>query len=332
MGSSAKKKKEKKKDFQKPKLKVGKAAPKAANSTNTSFKSKSIQINQKINSDAPSTSEQILHHVSLLSSRIESQRKESLAFLSGAIANRNGEESLPVSVQDLLLKGMPLLLDSSSAVRSELLRLLKVLSPRSIGDYGDLLLPYIRAGMTHLSAEIRRAALDALSNISEIAGKELVSASGGWTKTLQCLETILGFKDFKDGDGWSVHKSGFREDAKAVARAMQVAVRFLSAGLEQASDEADSAYHSADDFPLYDLEHHRIPTKPSPYGYLNLFGKPLDDDQRRIEDRDERILQFRERFYEKFVRCLERGKTEGGEVGRSANQMLKIIQVTCTDD
>jgi pre-rRNA-processing protein IPI1 len=40
MGSSNRKKKEKLKDFQKPKLKVGKTKPKAANFTNTSFKSK----------------------------------------------------------------------------------------------------------------------------------------------------------------------------------------------------------------------------------------------------------------------------------------------------
>lgn len=42
MGSSTKKKKEKKKDFQKPKLKVGKAKPKASNFTDTSFRSKGI--------------------------------------------------------------------------------------------------------------------------------------------------------------------------------------------------------------------------------------------------------------------------------------------------
>ena len=40
MGSSTKKKKDKKKDFQKAKLKVGKARAKADNFTDTSFKSK----------------------------------------------------------------------------------------------------------------------------------------------------------------------------------------------------------------------------------------------------------------------------------------------------
>jgi len=40
MGSSTKKKKDKKKDFQKAKLKVGKTKAKADNFTDTSFKSK----------------------------------------------------------------------------------------------------------------------------------------------------------------------------------------------------------------------------------------------------------------------------------------------------
>lgn len=42
MGSSNRKKKEKKKDFQKPKLKVGKTKAKPSNFTDTSFKSKGI--------------------------------------------------------------------------------------------------------------------------------------------------------------------------------------------------------------------------------------------------------------------------------------------------
>jgi len=42
MAKSAKAKKEKKKDFQKPKLKVGKTKPKAANFTDTSFKARCI--------------------------------------------------------------------------------------------------------------------------------------------------------------------------------------------------------------------------------------------------------------------------------------------------
>lgn len=46
MGSSAKRKAEKKKDFQKPKLKVGKAAAKPSNFTDTSFRAKCMLIHR----------------------------------------------------------------------------------------------------------------------------------------------------------------------------------------------------------------------------------------------------------------------------------------------
>ncbi|KAI9744343.1 MAG: rRNA processing protein, partial [Chaenotheca gracillima] len=68
MGSSAKKKKEKRKDFQKPKLKVGKAKPKAANFTDTSFRSKGIVLKQQsLSTVAPTFQAQFSHHLSLLS-------------------------------------------------------------------------------------------------------------------------------------------------------------------------------------------------------------------------------------------------------------------------
>ena len=50
MGKSARKNKEKKKDFQKVKLKVGKTKPKAENFTDTTFKSRAIQIRDQLKS------------------------------------------------------------------------------------------------------------------------------------------------------------------------------------------------------------------------------------------------------------------------------------------
>jgi pre-rRNA-processing protein IPI1 len=55
MGSSAKKKKDKKKDFQKAKLKVGKARAKADNFTDTSFKSKCTALPSRISVETDRT-------------------------------------------------------------------------------------------------------------------------------------------------------------------------------------------------------------------------------------------------------------------------------------
>jgi len=126
MGSSQKKKREKQKDFQKSKLKVGKSRPKASNYTDTSFRSKAIVINQQsLKTDAPSSSTQFSHHISLLSSKSDVQRRESLAHLTTAIASRPVDVPLPQPVSLILPSVLPLFLDGSNAVRSQLLKLLR---------------------------------------------------------------------------------------------------------------------------------------------------------------------------------------------------------------
>lgn len=330
MGSSAKKKKEKKKDFQKPKLRVGKAAPKAANTTSTSFTAKKLLVNQQINANAPSLRDQFLHHVSLLSSRTDSQRKESLAYLASSLQSDYRGKPLPLSLKALLDKVLPLLLDSSSGVRSETTKTLQALPKQDVGDYAEQTLPYIRAGMTHLSQEIRRNTLDVLSYLTETCAKELVSAPGGWTKTIHCFATNLGFKDFADNEVWSMHKTGFREDVRSVARTLQVAEQFLTAGLmKDFAHDKENQYSEASAFPLWDFAHHKLPVKSNPYGYLNLFGRPTDDESRQLEDRDERVLEFQDHYYARFAKSLSKAKHEGGDIGRSAGQLLKVIDSAC---
>ena len=53
MAKSSRKKKEKAKDFAKPKLRVGKKLAKAANATETSFKSRSIVLQSQLQDKGP---------------------------------------------------------------------------------------------------------------------------------------------------------------------------------------------------------------------------------------------------------------------------------------
>ena len=70
MGSSAKKKKEKAKDFQKAKLKVGKARPKNTNATDTTFAAKSIVLKQQSLDESKREAGPLFNHnLSLLSSK-----------------------------------------------------------------------------------------------------------------------------------------------------------------------------------------------------------------------------------------------------------------------
>lgn len=338
MGSSAKKKKEKKKDFQKPKLKVGKTAPKAANATSTSFNAKKLLVNQQINAEAPTQPEQFLHHVSLLSSRTDSQRKESLAYLTSALQGEYRTGVIPLPTESFLEKLSSLLLDSNHGVRSQTLKLIMALPERDLGVSVDRMLPYVRAGMMHLSQEIRRNTLDVLSYLLTTCPAEFVSARGGWTKTTQCFANMLGFKDVAESETWSLHKTGFREDSKAIARTLQVAEQFISAGLVQPMSTRKSSQnpwegrpHSTEVF-LCDIEHHTISSKSNPFGYLSLFGSPPDDDSKQLEDLEARVLEFQHKFYSEFTKNLIKAKQEGGDVGRTAGQLLKTIEKSCSEE
>jgi pre-rRNA-processing protein IPI1 len=331
MGSSAKKKREKKKDFQKPKLKVGKARPKPANSTDTSFRSKAIVISQQsLSLAAPSATSQFAHHVSLLAAKSESQRKESLAYLTTSIATRPVDSPLQLPASTLLPKLCPLILDGSSGVRNQLLKGFQVLPDAEVADHASEILPYVRAGMTHLAADIRMSAVSVLAWLTRIAGNEIVSCPGGWYRTLACFLTIMGW----NGEGeakWASNKPMFAKTAvegKPLIRNMQVLADFIAAGLDDGSDAggmADSYQHSIT-FPLWDVKHHYIPEKSNAYAHLSLFGIPKDDDNAMLEAREDRLRIFDEKFRTVIELNLETAKSEGGEIGRAAALVTKALR------
>lgn len=327
MGSSAKKKKEKKADFQKVKLKVGKSRPKAQNQTNTDFKAKAIVLNQQIAASTPDLVAQFKHHVSLLGSRNEAQRKESLAWLTTAIVARRHATVLPTATVTLLDKLLPLLLDASVQVRNQLEKLLKVLPPHDLADHISKVLPYVRASLTHLSASIRSTGLDVLSYLlsqSATIAPELISSAGGWTKTLDCLATLLGWRNLNARESWSMAKAGFRGDAKVIARTMQVLEQLLSAGLKvEMQPQVDWA---AINFPLWDCQYHCMPIRSNVYGYLNLFGPPPDEDEIMLDDQEERLRAFEDRFGVAFRLGLDGARREGGDIGRVAGSINKILK------
>lgn len=331
MGSSAKKKKEKKKDFQKVKLKVGKARPKAANSTDTSFKAKAIVLSQQINAEAPSAKVQFLHHVSLLSSRTDSQRKESLAYLASTIPSEfTSRETLPMPTETLIEKAMPLILDNSAGVRSNLVKMLEAIPARETADQIPKMLPYVRAAMTHLSQDIRKTALDVLQDLLNRAGKDLVSCAGGWTKTLECCITLLNWRNLSPGETWTASKTSFRTDTKFIARIMQVMDQLLSTGLLEDQTEEDEPDDVEAHFPLLNFQHHVIPAKSNPYAYLGLFGRPPDDDSRMLDEKEERLTAFNQRFRAGFMQGIDGARKEGGDIGRVAGQLSKTIEEAAT--
>ncbi|RMZ90228.1 hypothetical protein DV736_g2537, partial [Chaetothyriales sp. CBS 134916] len=277
MTSSAKKKRERKKDFQKPKLKVGKAKPKAVNHTDTNFRAKAIVLNQQLSVDAPSASAQFSHHVSLLSSKSENQRRESLVFLAACLDSAKTTAALPLTISAFLEKLCPLILDGSNGVRSQLLKLFQTIPPADIKDRVARLLPHIRAGWRSADA-------------------------GRWTAS----KASIG-------------------DNKLTTKAVLVLAEFLKTGLlEEAGNENVGVM--VIQFPTWHLHFHQIPSKSNAYRYLNIFGPPPDDKNQMLEDREDRLRCYNTFFATLVNDGITISRKEGGELGRAAGILVKVLQ------
>ncbi|ROT37555.1 pre-rRNA-processing protein IPI1 [Sodiomyces alkalinus F11] len=319
MGSSTKKKKEKAKDFQKPKFKVGKAKAKPSNFTDTSFKAKSIVMGQQnLSTEAPETSAQFRHSLSLASnSRSEKQRKEALANLTTQVASGNN----PVGTATLLARLLPLISDPCGPVRTQLLKLFRQLPGDEVRNHAERCIMYVRAGMTHLSVDISNDALSALEWLLDVAEDEIVSCPGGWAKTLSSFCALMGWSVSATG-GWSAAPKGGSlktKDAQSRVRQLAILAKFLTAGLEAEAVATRNPNAHWDGM-------YRVPRVPQPFAYLNLFGSRRDEEAEMYIDNESRQRVFGRRFLILFSRGVEHTKKEGGAVGRSASALEQSLK------
>ncbi|KAL8794808.1 MAG: hypothetical protein Q9195_002636 [Heterodermia aff. obscurata] len=330
MGSSARKKKDKKKDFQKLKLKVGKARPKPTNITDTSFKAKSITLSQQsLTTAAPSANTQFTHHLSLLTSRSDNQRRESLTYLTSSIAPQ--QKHLPQPVALLLPKLLPLTLDGSNSVRAQLVKLLQNLPPEDIRDHMEKISLYIRAGITHLATDIRNTALEILEWALDIDGNELVSCPGGWVKTLKTIMTVLAWNEDSTIGGWTSSRAIVgRSPSKSLPRTLGLLAALLRAGLV-ARPSSDNLEAQLPRFPLWDFEYHIPLCQSNTFGYLNLFGPAKDQDSQGYENIEDRRRIFRDVFEGRVAKGVLAARREGGEVGRAAATVTKALDEGLND-
>ncbi|KOS19943.1 Pre-rRNA-processing protein IPI1 [Escovopsis weberi] len=313
MGSSTKKKKEKAKDFQKPKFKVGKAKPKASNFTDTSFKSKDVI-------------QQFKHNLSLASSsKSDKQRRDALAYLTGQLSSTPPVN--PVGTSALLLRLLPLISDSSTPVRSQLLKLLRALPADEATPSVERAAMYIRAGMTHLSSDISSDALGVMEWLLDVAGDELVACPGGWVKTLSTFCVAMGWAASSSAAGWtSVGRTGGikAKDAQTLSRQISVLSRFLQTGFRPETAAAPNHTQYWDN--LY-----RAPRSASAFEYLNLFSVRRDEEGQMYPDREARQQIFHRRFLEPISKGVDKAKKEGGPTGRAAVALDQVLKKGMND-
>lgn len=229
---------------------------------------------------------------------------------------------LPVAI--LLPKLIPLVLDGSTAVRAQLLKLLRLLPSQDVADRAESVMLYIRAGMTHLAIEIRADALNVLEWLLDIAGDAVVNCPGGWVKTLNSFMSMIGWTTSKSTSKWSSEsKVTFSNKAnKLFSRQLTVLTKLLKAGLEEHLVVERKSLQQV----IFDPDQYRIPIVSDPFGYLNLFGAPRDQDGTAYMDVDSRRRIFHQRYLETVESGAEIARKAGGENGRVGSTLAKTIQ------
>ncbi|KAF7554002.1 hypothetical protein G7Z17_g3254 [Cylindrodendrum hubeiense] len=321
MGSSQRKKNEKKKDFQKTKFKVGKEKAKAANFTDTSFKSRAIVMGQQsLSTTAPDVIQQFKHSLSLASSsKSDKQRRESLAYLTGQLSAEPPVN--PVGTHGVLQKLLPLITDSSTPVRSQLLKLLQVLPPAEVRHSTEQAIMFIRAGMTHLSADISNDTLGVMEWLLNVAEDDLVTCPGGWVKTLNTFCALMGWALSSSNQGWSSAPRATLKAKGAVTYARQITTlaKFLEAGLRPETTIPEDESQTWEN--LY-----RIPRDSNAFEYLNLYGTRRDEEGEMYPNREARQRVFERKFLEAIMKGADHAKKEGGATGRAAATLDKVLQ------
>ncbi|KAI2464405.1 Pre-rRNA-processing protein IPI1 [Annulohypoxylon bovei var. microspora] len=325
MGSSTKKKKEKKKDFQKPKLKVGKAKPKAANFTDTSFKSKSIVLQQQLAENAPNPTERFKHNLSLTASRSDTQRKDALSYLAGQLSTT--PPTNPVGTSTLLQKLLPVMSDSSGPVRNQLLKLLRNLPADEVRPHVEKIMLYIRGTMTNISQEVKDDGLNYMEWLLDVAGEDVVSSPGCWVKPLRDFMSVLGWTAKPvpiagAKSGWSSAPRttfGAKKYGQSFPRQMLILSKFLEMGFKPSEP---TPWTPSDWFGNIG----RVPRTPDAFGYLGLFKPPRDEDGEIYRNREDRQDIFQKRFMAVVEIGVDMAKKEGGTAGRAAATLDQVLR------
>jgi pre-rRNA-processing protein IPI1 len=192
--------------------------------------------------------------------------------------------------------------------------------------------------MTHLAADIRVSAVEALAWLVEVAGAEVVSCAGGWIKTLNCFLSVLGWHT-EESSKWSGNRASFGKAGSKglpMVKVLAALAVFLQAGLGSGPDSSVSTGVDADadgdgavggwDFPLCHAAQHMLPAATAPFIHLNLFGQPRDEEGEMYETREDRYRVFANRFLGAVQRGLEGARSEGGEVGRASAGVSKVLK------
>lgn len=347
MGSK-KKKQQKKKDFQKVKLRVGKTAAKPDNYTDTSFTARSISLpNQTLNkTTALKEQADLTHHLQLAKHHSASTRKEVLQYIESHLPSN------PSLYKQILTLTVSLITDQSASVRLAFVSLLSASADKQPGLlelHMRSILLFIHSAMSHIQGEIRASSSAVLDVMVKKAPLPLVR--GHFVKTLRSYFSLMA---------WTL--SG---DKKAVSLAVTTTATLgglskktrinhlgvLRGFLDAALFENQESNPLAIDWSTCSTVHpqtqkHMLPANPQAYSPLKLYVQELpshatavrddnaeegayslgDIDAVSTEDLATRRKIMHDVFFGPLMKNLQNIVKEGGEVGRVANSCVGVLE------
>lgn len=197
MAKVSKSVREKRKDFAKTKLKVGKSKQLPANHTDTTFRTKAVVLpKQSVTQEATvKEARSISHYLALLSHKSGDIRRDALQQLTAHLTAH--PPHLSTIITPILQAISPLIIDDTSSVRAALLELfrsvLRKLPGRVLNAHTDHLLLYISSAMTHISPSIRADSTRFLEwSIAHMSAAETI-VTKQFEKFLNNFSTLLGW-------------------------------------------------------------------------------------------------------------------------------------------
>lgn len=280
---------------------------------------------QSLSTEAPDAQQLFKHNLSLASSsKSDKQRREALAYLTSQMSTDPGAN--PVGTRALLVKLLPLVSDSSTPARTQLLKLLRTLPEDEVKHSVEHIIVYLRAGITHLSSDISNDSLGVMEWLLDVADDELVTCPGGWVKTLSTFCATMGWSVSLSSGGWtSGARAGLKaKDARNLTRQIIALSRFIEAGFRAGTTKDRKASDYWDN--LY-----RLPRAANAFEYLNLTDERRDEEGEMYSSREARQQVFHRRFLVGVSEGVERAKKEGGSAGRAASSLDQILQQGMSD-
>lgn len=341
---SAKKKKEKRKDFVKTKLRVGKEKPKSNNHTDTSFVAKTISLpNQSINKhdltlsgstagagklNTGLTAERLTHYLSLFKHHSSSTRKEALAYVQNQHIPYTSSNLKPV-----ITSAAPLLTDASASVRAASLELLKVVPTSVLLANAQFIALYINAAMTSIDPSVRAKSTLALDLVVDAASEVVCRVA--WSKILGSFMTLLGWSGNSANRGGGLNNNNAMVvttsldfgSAKVTVSHLQSLHKFLSAGIGMTVGDSDISDPSRpkNTFALKFL----VPDTSMPYLSLSLFTTDgvatANKKESTITEDQESRLSVLSGYLDNLHYGLDQAQKEGGEISRYAKQVKALL-------